>query len=135
MHEDDPIRNALIYFEQLGFYDRDTGSCMSAFEGDLSDVSCGAKLQAAVACGHYACGANCSIESATFGLDIARLDGCTTEALEGECKDFWDAANACADTLLGNGDPIDQCLWDPNEEFLTMAERYIKLICGDGTAN
>jgi len=133
VHEDDPIRNALVLFESLGFYGLDFGSCMSAFEDDLSDASCGAKYQAADACGNYACGDNCSIESATFALDNARFRACKSEASEGECKDYWDAVNACTDTLLYNGDPIDQCLSQPNEEFLTTAERYIKLVCGDGT--
>jgi len=132
---DDANWNAVVNYDHLGFHDRAYAQCISAFEGDLSDQSCGATVHTAWQCSLYACQDGCPIEPASATLDIGRLNECVAEATEGDCSSYWDPAEACLTPLLGNGDPIDQCTWDAqNESWSVMAERYIKLICGDGTA-
>ncbi|MBW2455806.1 MAG: hypothetical protein JRI68_14915 [Deltaproteobacteria bacterium] len=132
---DDPIWNAVVFFESFGFYDRAYGSCISAFEGDLSDQSCGAKLQAAWDCAGNACDEGCPVVAASGDLDSSRFNTCFFDALEGECSSLWTEAETCLEALTGDGDPIDQCVWEyENESWPVLARRYVKLICGDGSA-
>ncbi|MBW2456152.1 MAG: carboxypeptidase regulatory-like domain-containing protein [Deltaproteobacteria bacterium] len=132
---DDANWNAVVHYEHLNIHDRAYAQCISAFEGDLTDQSCGATVHTAWQCSLYACQDGCPIETESAALDIGRFNDCFRAAREGDCSSYWTPAEACLTALLGNGDPIDQCTWDSdNESFAVLAERYIRLICGDGTA-
>lgn len=132
---DAPNWNAIVNFYTLGFHDRPTGQCVSAFEGDLTAASCGAKIDAAVACAHHACKNNCPIRADDFASDLAAFNNCHAAATNvlGVCGSYQAASNACTSGLLNQGDPVDDCLWGAGEDWVVMAERYVILMCGDGT--
>jgi hypothetical protein len=130
--ESDPM-GPLILYQDLGLVDGNAGHCVSAFAGDDSPSSCGAKMDAAVQCGLYACADNCG--GALGEIDTqAELDEfltCLKDAAAGGCKTYDEAATACQADLLGKGDPIDQCIWDEKgETFWVYAERIVTLHCG-----
>jgi hypothetical protein len=129
---DAPNWNAIVEYLEVGFADGAGNQCISAFEGDLSENSCGAKLDAARFCALHSCKHNCPVRQHNFSADLAELNGCYADAIQTVCIDYADEANACAEGLIGEGDPIDQCLWAQGEDWIVWAERLIILMCGDG---
>jgi hypothetical protein len=125
--------NALVNYYELGFADLAANQCVSAYEGDLSENSCGAKLEAVRQCATYACKNNCPIRPNDFAADLAELNSCFSQALSGDCASYKTESDACSSTLLNQGDPVDQCLRGQGEDFMVWTERVAILICGDGT--
>jgi hypothetical protein len=128
---DAPVPGALTFFEGLGgITNPNVAQCLSVFEGDPSASSCGAKRDAASQCGLSACQSVCDVDPATIGADLGRVNECLGEAFAAECQIYAAERDACAESLLGNGDPVDQCLSADGEDMASYLKRLVTLICG-----
>ncbi|MBW2454595.1 MAG: hypothetical protein JRI68_08795 [Deltaproteobacteria bacterium] len=123
------IQAPIVIWEQYGMSDANMGPCVSAFEDDDSASSCGATIDAAIQCQREACLENCAPYEGN--ADLLELETCVDDAAAGDCQPFVGAAETCSSTLLGNGDPIDACEWDEqNETWFVYARRLVAVHCG-----
>lgn len=117
-------------FGVLPLTDGNPGQCISAFEGDYSAASCGARFDAGRQCGIEACKGRCRLDRvATFSADLNALNACITEASEGTCSSLRERSQDCYEALIGHGDPVDQCIWTSGG-FVDYAMRLVTVICG-----
>jgi hypothetical protein len=126
----DPKYNGLLQDDDVGLVFINFAGCVAATTGDVTDMGCGAKMQAVNDCGKAACEGGCDLPV----TDQSSFDEYTTclDDAEGEvCKTYVDAANACLMTALAAGGAVLEC---PNqggmETFDEWAHRYVNLFCG-----
>jgi hypothetical protein len=131
---EEAIQGALSLHSDWGLVqviDGNKGQCISAFEGDDSENSCGAKYEATKQCAIWACKESCPLDSqATFAEDLAAFNACVSAAWTGACASYAGPWNTCSADLIGQGDPVDQCVWGASEGFDVYAARLITVICG-----
>lgn len=132
-HPDSPHWNGIVDFDNLGFVQGLPSQCIAAFEGPRAQPSCGAKLTALFQCELAACADNCPIRADTGADDMVAFDTCLAGARAGGCLTLAIDAEMCASSLLGRGNPVDQCLVAYGESFSSWAQRELGLVCGDGS--
>ncbi len=133
-HPDSLHWNGIVDFDDLGFVQALPSQCIAAFEGSAGATSCGTKLTSLFQCQLEACAANCPIRAATGAEDMVAFDMCLSDARANGCLTYAIDADMCAMTLLGYGNPVDQCLVKGSDSFATWAHRELSLVCGDGSA-
>ncbi len=118
----------IVLYQESGMVDGNYGHCLSAFEGDSSNKSCGAKVDKAYKCAIYACLEQCG--EITTQARLNKFLTCLDDATAGGCKTFAADADTCEADLVGKGNPVDACKQGDGEDFYKYAKRLVTMHCG-----